>query len=114
MQEKAANVGFDWEDWELAWDKLDEEIQEWKQSLKNQNREDRQDEFGDVLFSFVNIGRLLGLRAEEALRSTNKKFNSRFRYIEDRLRKNETSITESSLEEMDKYWNEAKRKEYSD
>ena len=111
MQEKASNVGFDWKEWELAWEKLEEEIEEWKQSLKNQKREDQQDEFGDVLFSFVNVGRLLGLRAEEALRGTNKKFDARFRYIENRLREKEKPITETSLEEMDHYWNEAKSKE---
>ena len=110
MQEKAANVGFDWADWELAWEKLEEEIQEWKQSLKNNRRDEQQEEFGDVLFSFVNVGRLIGIRAEEALRGTNKKFDTRFRYIEDQLRKKNKPITESSLEEMDRYWNEAKKK----
>lgn len=108
MQEKAANVGFDWADWELAWEKLEEEIHEWKQTLKEQTKEGQQDEFGDVLFSFVNVGRLLGLRAEESLRGTNKKFDQRFRYIENQLRKKEKPITESSLQEMDFYWNEAK------
>jgi XTP/dITP diphosphohydrolase len=111
MQEKASNVGFDWDDWELAWKKLEEELEELKQSIKNQKIEEQQDEFGDVLFSFVNVGRLLGLRAEEALRGTNKKFDSRFRYIEDRLREKDKPITESSLDEMDQYWNEAKKRE---
>lgn len=113
MQEKAANVGFDWADWELAWEKLEEEILELKQTLKKQYRDEQQSEFGDVLFSMVNVGRLLGLRAEEALRGSNKKFNDRFRYIEDQLRDNKKSITESTLEEMDYYWNEAKKKEPS-
>jgi XTP/dITP diphosphohydrolase len=111
MQEKASNVGFDWNDWELAWEKLEEEIEEWKQSLHNPDKEKQQDEFGDVLFSFVNVGRLLGLRAEEALRGTNKKFDRRFRYIENQLKENEKNITESTLEEMDGYWNEAKETE---
>lgn len=114
MQEKAANVGFDWGNWELAWEKLEEEIREWKHSLKNGKREEQQDEFGDVLFSFVNVGRLINLRAEEALRGTNKKFDQRFRYIEDQLRENEKPITECSLEEMDLYWDEAKKKEHSE
>jgi XTP/dITP diphosphohydrolase len=111
MQEKAANVGFDWADWELAWQKLEEEIEEWKQTLKHDNSIEQQQEFGDILFSFVNVGRLLGLRAEEALRGTNKKFDDRFRYIENQLQKKGTSITEASLEEMDAYWNEAKKEE---
>ena len=111
MQEKASNVGFDWQEWELAWEKLEEEIDEWKASLKRQIREEQQDEFGDILFSFVNVGRLLGFHAEEALRGTNKKFDQRFRYIEKRLREREKPITESSLDEMDFYWNEAKNQE---
>lgn len=111
MQEKASNVGFDWKEWQLAWKKLDEELEEWQESIQNQDIKDQQEEFGDVLFSIVNVGRLLGLRAEDALRGTNKKFNTRFRYIEDRLKEQEKPITESTLEEMDYYWNEAKTKD---
>lgn len=111
MQEKASNVGFDWQDWKLAWKKLEEEIDELKQSLTKQDKEVQKDEFGDVLFSFVNVSRLLDLRAEEALRGTNKKFDARFRYIEEQLKEKKKAITETSLEEMDRYWNEAKSNE---
>lgn len=108
MQEKASNVGFDWTEWELAWTKLNEEIDEWREAVKNQSLPEQKDEFGDLLFSLVNVGRLLGLHAEESIRLANKKFETRFRYIEESLRKEGISIVDSSLEEMDKLWNEAK------
>jgi XTP/dITP diphosphohydrolase len=108
MQEKASNVGFDWAKWELAWEKLNEEIDEWRESVKSQNIEEQKDEFGDLLFSLVNVGRLLNLNADDSMKNANQKFETRFRYIENRLREKGRSITESNLEEMDKYWNEAK------
>lgn len=110
MQEKAGNVGFDWAEWELAWEKLNEEIDEWREAVGGQNQEHRMEEFGDLLFSLVNVGRLLGLRAEDSLRQANRKFENRFRYIEEQLGNRQKSIRESSLEEMDILWDEAKRK----
>jgi len=109
MQEKAGNVGFDWAEWKLAWEKLDEEIDEWKIAVEEQEKEQQEDEFGDLLFSLVNVGRLLGLNAEASLRSSIRKFDSRFRYIEEKLNEKDKSITDSNLEEMDKLWNEAKK-----
>jgi MazG family protein len=108
MQEKASNVGFDWAEWELAWEKLNEEIDEWREAVKNQSVSEQKDEFGDLLFSLVNVGRLLGLHAEESIRAANKKFDSRFRFIEQSLREQGKSIVDSSLDEMDKLWNKAK------
>jgi MazG family protein len=108
MQEKASNVGFDWTEWELAWEKLNEEIDEWREAVKNQNIDEQKDEFGDLLFSLVNVGRLLGLHAEESIRGANKKFEYRFKYIEQELNKKGKSIVDSSLEEMDLLWDEAK------
>jgi MazG family protein len=108
MQEKAANVGFDWAEWQLAWNKLDEEIDEWKESVAIQSPDKRKEEFGDLLFSMVNVGRLLNLNAEDAIRMANKKFDERFRYIEKKLGEKGKSVTESNLEEMDAYWDEAK------
>ncbi len=108
MQEKAANVGFDWAEWKLAWEKLNEEIEEWREAVTSQNIEDQKDEFGDLLFSLVNVGRLLELNAEDSMKNANKKFEERFRYIENKLKEKGRSITESNLEEMDFYWNEAK------
>ncbi|MEX2601017.1 MAG: nucleoside triphosphate pyrophosphohydrolase [Balneolaceae bacterium] len=110
MQEKAGNVGFDWAEWELAWEKLNEEIDEWREAVGSQDQDHRLEEFGDLLFSLVNVGRLLGLRGEDALRQANRKFENRFRYIEKQLAIRERSIRESSLEEMDLLWDEAKRK----
>ncbi len=109
MQEKAANVGFDWAEWQLAWEKLNEEIDEWRGSIASQNHENRREEFGDLLFSLVNVGRLLKLNAEDSIRLANKKFEDRFRYIEKKLEENGKTISESNLEEMDYYWNQAKR-----
>ncbi len=108
MQEKAANVGFDWAEWQLAWEKLNEEIDEWRESVSKQNKSEQQDEFGDLLFSLVNVGRLLNLSAEDAIRRANRKFEERFKYIEKKLDENNISITDSTLEEMDALWNEAK------
>lgn len=110
MQEKAGNVGFDWEEWQLAWEKLDEELDEWRESVANQSKEDQREEFGDLIFSLVNVGRLLELNAEDSLRMANKKFNERFRYIEQRLSEQGKSVTDSTLEEMDKFWEESKTK----
>lgn len=111
MQEKAAGVGFDWSDWTLAWEKLDEEIAEWKQAVETQSKEDQMDEFGDLLFSLVNVGRLLDLNAENCMRMANEKFANRFRFIEKKLKENNKTLNESGLEEMDRFWEEAKREE---
>lgn len=109
IQEKAANVGFDWSEWQLAWEKLNEEIDEWKESISSQNKNEQINEFGDLLFSMVNVGRLLNLNAEDSINRANKKFEHRFRYIESRLSEKGVEITESNLEEMDQLWNESKK-----
>ncbi|MEX0994140.1 MAG: nucleoside triphosphate pyrophosphohydrolase [Balneolaceae bacterium] len=109
MQEKAGNVGFDWAEWELAWEKLDEEISEWKEAVEGQNQSNREEEFGDLLFSLVNVGRLLGLNAEDSLRKTNRKFERRFRFIEEKLAEKQQSLPDATLEEMDQLWDEAKK-----
>lgn len=109
MQEKASGVGFDWSDWELAWKKLEEELEEWRQAVRHEGAEARAEEFGDLLFSMVNVGRLLELDAEASLRQTNSKFERRFRYIEKKLRSRNSSVNEASLEEMDQLWEESKQ-----
>jgi len=111
MQEKAANVGFDWAEWKLAWEKLNEEIDEWREAVENQTAKEQQEEFGDLLFSLVNVGRLLGLNAEDAIRGANRKFINRFQYIEKSLTDQDKSVVDASLEEMDALWNEAKLKD---
>lgn len=110
MQEKAGNVGFDWSEWELAWEKLNEEIDEWREAVKGQDSDQKLDEFGDLLFSLVNVGRLLDLNAEEAIRNANSKFERRFKFIEKSLSESGRTVMESDLKEMDQLWNEAKSK----
>lgn len=108
MQEKAANVGFDWPASSQVWEKLQEELQEFKEVLEEGDPQKSREEFGDLLFSLVNMGRFFDLNAEDSLRATNKKFVDRFQYIEQALKDKDKSITETSLEEMDKHWNDAK------
>ncbi len=108
MQEKAANVGFDWPEWKLAWEKLEEELAEFKDALDRKDVSSSSEEFGDVLFSMVNVARYFNLVAEDSLRQTNAKFEKRFRYIEDQLKKEKKSVKEATLEEMDAHWEAAK------
>jgi len=111
MQEKAANIGFDWPEWVQVWDKLEEEMQEFKDTLEQNDSEKTEEEFGDLLFSLVNAGRFFDLNAEDCLRKTNRKFQKRFQYIESEVEKSERSLSEVSLEEMDHFWEEAKTKD---
>ncbi|MEQ9266947.1 MAG: MazG nucleotide pyrophosphohydrolase domain-containing protein, partial [Balneolaceae bacterium] len=104
MQEKAANVGFDWPEWRQAWEKLEEEFSEFKETLSENNKERSADEFGDLLFSMVNVARYFDLVAEDSLRKTNRKFEQRFRFVEKKLKQNGKTLKESTLEEMDSYW----------
>lgn len=108
LQEKASKVGFDWEKKEEVWDKVLEEIDELKTSEKEGNQEEIEKEFGDIFFSLINYARFVGINPENALRKTNDKFIKRFQYIEKKLKADGKSITESNLEEMDKYWEESK------
>jgi XTP/dITP diphosphohydrolase len=108
IQQKAANVGFDWPQWKQVWEKLEEELQEFKTVIKQENHQKSREEFGDLLFSLVNVGRFFNLNAEDSLRTTNKKFIDRFQYIENQLSKEGKSITEASLDEMEVYWQQAK------
>jgi len=108
MQEKAANVGFDWPEIDQVWNKLEEELEELRESLEDKNLKKSKEEFGDFLFSLVNVGRSLGINCEDSLRLTNRKFIKRFRYIEEQVRKSGKKMGEVSLQEMDAYWEEAK------
>ncbi|MCH8556978.1 MAG: nucleoside triphosphate pyrophosphohydrolase [Balneolia bacterium] len=110
MQEKAGAVGFDWKTWPEAWKKLDEELGEFKDVLESGTEEEKLKEFGDVVFSMVNVGRLAGIDSENALRTTNNKFRDRFNYVEEQLALQGKSTSDSTLEEMDKLWDEAKVK----
>lgn len=109
VQEKAANVGFDWEKPEQVWEKVKEEINEFEKELSDGNEQDREAEFGDLLFSLVNAARLYGIHPDSALERTNKKFIKRFNHVEKRAHNAGTPLKEMSLEDMDRYWEEAKK-----
>ena len=109
MQEKAANVGFDWEKKEDVWAKVKEEIAEVEAEMQSGNTAAMEKEFGDLLFSLVNASRLYGINPDNALEQTNNKFRGRFNYVEQNTIKQGRNLRDMSLEEMDALWNEAKR-----
>ena len=109
MQEKAASVGFDWPQADGVWAKVKEEIQELKTACAAQDAAAMQEEFGDVLFSLVNLGRFLQLSGEDALRQATNKFERRFRGIEQELARRGRAIEEATLEEMNGIWNRLRR-----
>ena len=107
MQEKTAQVGFEWENKEQVWEKVREEMEEFEETLEeNASVEEREEEFGDLLFSMINYARFLEIDPETALERVNQKFKKRFEYIEANAQR---PLKEMSLEEMDALWNEAKR-----
>jgi len=108
IQEKARGVGFDWDNREQVWEKVHEELDEFKEEIEKGDDEKAKSEFGDLLFSLVNYSRFVDIDPEEALERTNKKFIKRFNYLESESKKDGKSITEMSLEEMDEYWEKAK------
>ena len=110
LQEKAAKVGFDWEKKEDVWKKVIEEIEEMHQSEKEESKEELENEIGDVFFALVNYARFLNINPEFALRKTNKKFVRRFNYVENKILETGRKISESNLQEMDKFWEESKSK----
>ena len=109
VQEKAASVGFDWPQVAGVWAKVMEEIQELKTACAAEDAAAMQEEFGDVLFSLVNLGRFLHLSGEDALRQSINKFEQRFRGIEQELARRGRSMDEATLEEMDDVWNRLRR-----
>ncbi|MCD8297207.1 MAG: nucleoside triphosphate pyrophosphohydrolase [Prevotella sp.] len=111
IQEKAQNVGFDWKDKGDVWAKVREELDELEVELRKGDEENSTRELGDFLFSLINAARLYHLNPDNALEHTNQKFISRFNYIEEHSIKAGKPLTEMSLEEMDKLWNEAKCRE---
>jgi MazG family protein len=113
IQDKARGVGFDWEKKEQVWEKVEEEMQEFKKEFnvvnsEAMNKERVMAEFGDLLFSLVNYARFINIDPEEALERTNKKFIKRFQYLETESAKDGKKIGEMTLPEMDVYWNKAK------
>ena len=111
MQEKAAQVGFDWPTPKEVWDKVDEELAELKEEFEvNPNSEKTEKEFGDYLFSLINLARKYNINPDDALEKTNQKFIERFQYIEKKAKALDKKLTDMTLDEMDVYWNEAKTK----
>lgn len=111
IQDKARNVGFDWEKKEDVWKKVREELDELEAELQKEDNERSTNELGDFLFSVINAARLYKLNPDNALERTNQKFISRFGYIEEHSIRAGKPLTDMSLEEMDSLWNEAKKKE---
>lgn len=114
IQDKVRGVGFDWEDKSQVWQKVEEELQEFKTEFDithndNMDKDKAEQEFGDLLFSLINYARHLNINPENALERTNKKFIRRFEYLENRAREQDLQLQNMSLEEMDVYWNEAKK-----
>ena len=113
IQDKVRGVGFDWEDKKEVWKKVEEELAEFKAEFDlnsdSINSEKAEQEFGDLLFSLINYGRHLGINPENALEKTNKKFIHRFTYLENKAKEQGLVLKDMTLEEMDVYWNEAKK-----
>ena len=109
IQEKAANVGFDWPDRRDVWAKVREEADEVEREMADGHEADREKEFGDLLFAVVNAARLYGVRADNALERTNRKFIGRFNYIESQAKTQGRAVNELTLAEMDALWDEAKK-----
>lgn len=111
ITERASRFGFDWPAIEPVWEKVEEELRELRSEAASGAKERIRAELGDLLFSLVNLSRFLGVEAEAALDESNDRFLKRFRHIERRLRQRGKSLTDSTLEEMDALWEEAKRAE---
>ncbi|MDT0559502.1 nucleoside triphosphate pyrophosphohydrolase [Ichthyenterobacterium sp. W332] len=109
IQDKVAGVGFDWEQPEQVFEKLQEELSELQHEVSQNNQDEIEAEFGDVLFSMINYARFLGVNPENALERTNKKFIKRFQYLEEKAKANNKALRDMSLAEMDVFWEEAKK-----
>ena len=108
IQDKAANVGFDWEQKEDVWQKVKEEIAEFENELRSGNTDNQEAELGDLIFSLVNVARLYKIKPDNALERTNIKFMQRFNYIEQQAREKGLSLKDLTLDEMEALWQEAK------
>jgi XTP/dITP diphosphohydrolase len=108
IQEKTKAVGFEWENKEQVWEKVEEELQEFKEEIIAGDKNLIENEYGDLLFSLINYGRFIGVNPEDALERTNQKFIKRFKYIEDQALLSGRKMEDMTLLEMDKLWNEAK------
>lgn len=114
IQEKAAGVGFDWESTEQVFQKVEEELDEFKKEVDRKDQNKMEDEFGDVLFSIINYARFLKINPESALERTNKKFIKRFKYLERQVNLKKLSLLNMTIEEMNIIWEEAKSYRFSE
>lgn len=108
ISKKAAKTGFDWENTGQIFEKLDEEVSELRSAIENGDKSEQREEIGDLLFVVVNLARKLGVEPEDALKKTNRKFRTRFKFVEEGLKKTGRSLDEAGLDEMDRLWNQAK------
>jgi XTP/dITP diphosphohydrolase len=111
IQEKARGVGFDWDHEAQVWEKVQEEMQEFRQEVAAGNSEKAEAEFGDLLFSLINYARFRNINPEDALEKTNRKFIRRFTYLEEESKKDGKELSRMTLEEMDRYWEDSKQTE---
>jgi XTP/dITP diphosphohydrolase len=110
MQEKAAGIGFDWENADQVWDKVEEEMAEMHQEIKENNVEKMEEEYGDLLFALINYARFKEINPEDALEKANKKFIRRFHFLEEESLKDGKNLAEMNLDEMEAYWIASKKK----
>ncbi len=108
LSKKAARVGFDWQEIEQVLDKVSEEVEEFKEAVRAKNREEVEEELGDVLFTLVNVGRFLEINSEEALRKSLNKFILRFHHIEESIKKEGSELNDTPFERLEELWQEAK------
>jgi XTP/dITP diphosphohydrolase len=108
IQDKVAGVGFDWEEPNQVWEKVEEELKEFQDEVAKGNQDTIESEFGDVLFSMINYARFLKINPENALEKTNKKFSKRFQYLEEKAKSLNKPLSDMTLAEMDVFWEEAK------
>lgn len=111
MQDKVRGVGFDWEKKEDVWDKVKEELGELEEEMRQGSSGRMEEEFGDFMFAVINAARLYGINPENALEKTNRKFIRRFTYVEEQANRTGRNLSDMTLEEMDRYWEEAKKEE---
>jgi len=111
IQERASELNFDWREIEPIWTKIEEEIDELKEAISSKNQDEIEEEFGDLLFSLVNLSRFLKVNPEEALKITNRKFVQRFQKVEESADNSNKNLSEMSLQELDQLWDKAKDSE---
>jgi XTP/dITP diphosphohydrolase len=112
IQEKVKGIGFDWEQKKQVWAKVEEEMAELKEAEALKDKEQIENEFGDVMFALINYARWIGINPENALEKTNKKFINRFQHMENAITKNKQNMSDMTLNELDVYWEKAKKKDH--